>query len=82
MISEPGQDPRRIVAGGSITLGRKTLPGEYLLELEAIQTDGSRTAVSQWIDSSFDELLPGAGRSHLNFISPLARRVVPSRNQG
>ncbi len=50
VISEPGQDPRRIVAGGSITLGRKTLPGEYLLELEAIQTDGSRTAVSQWID--------------------------------
>lgn len=43
-------DRRRLPAGGVITLGGNSPPGEYLLEVQAIGQTGKSGAVSQWID--------------------------------
>ena len=50
LVYRTGMDPRRIPAGGMLTLGDKTAEGEYLLELQAVDRAAKRTAQSQWID--------------------------------
>ncbi len=50
VLLRPGFDPRRIPAGGVLTLGKKTAPGEYVLEILATDRAGKRPPVSQWID--------------------------------
>jgi hypothetical protein len=49
VILPDGVDPRRIPSGGVLTLGEKTQPGEYILEVQALNLAGQPTA-SQWID--------------------------------
>lgn len=50
VVLRPGMDVRRLPAGGVLTLGEKTPPGEYLLEVQAVETTGKRGVQSQWID--------------------------------
>jgi len=45
-----GADPKHIRTGGILTLGPQTTPGDYVLELRAIQTGPNQATVSQWID--------------------------------
>jgi hypothetical protein len=45
-----GADPRRIPTGSVLTLGEKTTPGEYVLEVRALDPKSKRPAPSQWID--------------------------------
>ncbi|MFN0106037.1 MAG: VWA domain-containing protein [Bryobacteraceae bacterium] len=47
---KPGLDPQRIPAGAVLTLGEKTTPGEYVLEVQAIEKGGKHAIVSQWTD--------------------------------
>ena len=50
VVHRPGLDIRRLPAGGILTLGENTLPGEYLLEVQAVTTTGKPITLSQWID--------------------------------
>ena len=50
VVHRPGLDIRRLPAGGILTLGENTLPGEYLLEVQAVTASGKPAALSQWID--------------------------------
>jgi hypothetical protein len=50
VVYRPGMDVRRLPAGGILTLGEKTAPGEYLLELQVIEPASKRILASQWID--------------------------------
>lgn len=50
VVHRPGLDIRRLPAGGVLTLGENTLPGEYLLEVQAVTSSGKPASISQWID--------------------------------
>lgn len=50
IVYRPGTDIRKLPVGGVLTLGEKTLPGEYLLELQLIDPARNRVLASQWID--------------------------------
>jgi len=45
-----GAHPRSIPTGNVLTLGDKSVPGEYLLELQAVDPRAKGPAPSQWID--------------------------------
>lgn len=49
-VFKPGMDPRRLPAGGVFTLGEKSLPGPYLLELRATELTGKRATLSEWTE--------------------------------
>lgn len=50
VVVKPGVDPRRIPAGGVMTLGEQTIPGTYFLELQAIDPASDKPITSQWTD--------------------------------
>jgi VWFA-related protein len=50
VVLPAGCNPRRIPAGGVLTLGEKTVPGEYLLELQVADPATKRPIPSPWID--------------------------------
>ncbi|HEU0120303.1 MAG TPA: VWA domain-containing protein [Bryobacteraceae bacterium] len=50
VVLRPGMNARRIPAGGVLRLSEKTPPGEYVLEIQAIDIANNRVLSNQWID--------------------------------
>ena len=50
VVAPPGADARRLPAGGVLRLGARSLPGEYLLEVQVIDRTGKHAPISQWMD--------------------------------
>lgn len=49
-VLQPGVDPRRIPAGSVLTLGEHTPPGDYVLEMQAVDNAAKGGVLTQSID--------------------------------